>query len=60
MNLRIIIERNRIEFLCDFSRIANQTSENVIILVVRFRDVLVFNLDKKIIAFEIIFELIFV
>jgi hypothetical protein len=60
MNLRIIIERNRIEFLCDSSRVANQTSENVIILVIRFRDVFVFNLDKKIIAFEIIFKLIFV
>jgi hypothetical protein len=60
MNLRIIIERDRIEFLCDSSRIANQTSENVIILVVRLRDVLVFDLDKKIIAFEIILELIFI
>jgi hypothetical protein len=60
MNLRIIIKRDRIKFLCDSSRVANQTSENVIIFVVRFRDVLVFNFDKKIIAFEIILELIFV
>jgi hypothetical protein len=60
MNLRIIIERDRIEFLCDSSRVANQTNENVIILVVRFRDVLVFNLDKRVVASEIILELIFV